>query len=333
MFADMSLRAFLTPVLALGIAVGAVACQPTIPTGGTTTTSTPTWTPTTAPPTTTTVPAPRLLGGDEFDGSRLDGSKWKAYSNTYGNSGGGSRHCLSPNNVAVSGGSLKITSKRQAITCSDGTVQPYSSGFIGSREVGRFYPLEGSFTVRAKVPHGQGVWPAFWLRHRNGASVAEVDILESFHAQVPGKASQVLHLDGEINTANRATWFETPTATPGWHTFSVRIDRLDGDRDGAADDVRFDFSIDGKATHGYVDLNPRWVSAADPAATWDVAINTAVDGRWVGNPDGELGRLDQIRRCSLSGTYPACSTTGLRRIDWSAPVVFEIDWLRVEALS
>lgn len=331
MFAVMRLRTILTPILAIGISVGAAACEPLPPTGSTTTTTAPTWTPTST--STTTAPPAATVVGDEFGGSTLDVSKWKAYSSTYGNSGGGSRHCLTPNNVAVSNGTLKITSQRQATRCPDGSTQPFSSGFVGSREVGRYYPLEGTFTVRAKVPHGQGIWPAFWLRHRNGAGVAEVDILESFHAQAPGKASQVLHLDGEVNTANRATWFETPTATPGWHTFSVRIDRLDGDRDGAADDVRFDFLVDGKATHSYVDVNPRWVSAASPAATWDVAINTAVDGRWVGNPDGELGRLDQIRRCSLSGTYPACSTTGLRRIDWSAPVVFEIDWLRVETLG
>ena len=150
MFADMRLRVLLTPVLALGITVAAVACEPTIPTGESTTTSAPTWTPTTAAPT-TSVPAPRVIGGDEFDGSTLDGSKWKAYSSTYGNSGGGSRHCLTPNNVAVSGGTLKITSERESTRCPDGTVQPYSSGFIGSREVGRFYPLEGTFTVRAPV--------------------------------------------------------------------------------------------------------------------------------------------------------------------------------------
>jgi hypothetical protein len=150
---------------------------------------------------------------------------------------------------------------------------------------------------------------------------------------VPGKASHALHLDGEVNSSNRSFALESPTATPGWHEFSVRIDRLDGDKDGASDDVRFDFSIDGKATLSYVDLNPRWVNAADPAATWDVALNTAVDGRWVGSPDGQLGRLDQLGRCSLSGTYPNCSSTGLRQVDWSKPVVFEVDWVRIQALA
>lgn len=329
MFADMGLRTLVIPVLAVLVTVGAAACEPVLEVPPSTTTVP------NAPTTTTTaaqVP-PRLIGGDEFGGSKLDGARWKAYSSTYGNSGGGSKHCLTPSNVALSDGTLKITSKRQATTCPDGSVQPYSSGFIGSRDVGRFYPLEGTFTVRAKVPHAQGIWPAFWLRHRNGASVAEVDVMEMFHSQTPGKASHALHLDGKINSANGSFPLETPTAAPGWHEFSVRIDRLDGDKDGASDDVRFDFSIDGKATLNYVDLNPRWVNTADPAATWDVALNTAVDGRWVGSPDGVLGQLDQLGRCSLSGIYPNCSSTGLRQVDWSKPVVFEVDWVRVQALA
>ena len=317
-----SLRSALVPTLAVAVGLALAACEPA---------TTPPTVPTTV--STTVTPTPLTIGGDEFHGTGLDASRWRAYSGTYGNAGGGSRHCLAPSNVTVADDVLRITSERTPTPCADGSVQPYRSGFIGSREAGRYYPLEGTFTVRAKVPHAQGIWPAVWLRHRNGAGVAEVDLLESFHAQAPGRVSQVLHLDGKVNVANRATFFESPTPTPGWHTFAVRIDRLDGDGDGREDDVRFDFSVDGRATHGHLDVDPRWLAAADPAATWDVAINTAVDGRWVGDPDGALGRLDQIGRCSISGQYPDCSATGIRRVDWSRPVTFEIDWVRVDALA
>lgn len=306
---------------------GLLGCQPTPPVTvpGTTTPAAPT---TTAPPTTTTAPAtPRL--GDEFDGAGLDATRWRAEHSTYGNAGGGSRHCLLPTNVVVAGGSLRITSSKAQTRCPDGSVQPYSSGLVGSRGVGRYYPLEATFAIRAKVPAAQGIWPAFWLRHRNGASVAEVDILESFHSQVPGRATQSLHLDGVTNTATRSTPFETPSATPGWHEFAVAIRRVADPSAPGLPAVRFDFSIDGRPTHSYVDVDPAWLKGTDPTSAWDVALNTAVDGRWVGDPDGALGRLDQISRCSLSGTYPACSSTGLRRVDWTAPVVFEIDWLRV----
>ena len=62
-----------------------------------------------------------LVGGDEFNGSSLDTSKWSAYNNTYGD-GNNEYACLTPNNVAVTGGSLKITSKKETVTCPGNTV-------------------------------------------------------------------------------------------------------------------------------------------------------------------------------------------------------------------
>ena len=32
---------------------------------------------------------------------------------------------------------------------------------IGSREVGKYYAGYARFEIRAKVPHAQGLWPAF----------------------------------------------------------------------------------------------------------------------------------------------------------------------------
>src|SRR3546814_11451816 len=70
--------------------------------------------------------------------------------------------------------------------------------------------------MRAKVPHAQGMWPAFWLRHRNGAGVAEVDIMEYFHSQVPGRTTGTLHLDRTHHISQRSLPFEAPPATPRW---------------------------------------------------------------------------------------------------------------------
>lgn len=308
-------------LLALGAAAlagAAVACQPATPTPPATTTAA----------TTTTRAAPPAATGDEFNASTLDAGRWRALSGTYGNAGGGSRHCLRPQNVLVSGGTLKIISSKATVVCSGGQAMAYTSGFISSRDAGRYYPTEGTFSIRARVPAAQGIWPAFWLRHRDGAKVAEVDVLESFHAQAPGRATQALHLDGETNTASRSSWFESPSAAPGWHTFAVRIERTAADGSRNRNDVRFTFSIDGNTTSTYLDIDPVWLSASPPASTWDIAINTAIDGRWVGDPDGTLGYLDQLGRCSIGGTYPGCSTAGIRRVDWSRPVAFEVDWVR-----
>lgn len=93
---------------------------------------------------------------DEFDGTRLDRSSWEAYHGTYGD-GNGEAACLTPGNVEVSGGILRITARKARTACRGGDVRHYSSGFLGSREVGRYHPLFARYEVRARVPYGQGL--------------------------------------------------------------------------------------------------------------------------------------------------------------------------------
>ncbi len=297
------------------------ACEP-VPT--TTTTTVPA---TTAPPTTTTPPANNgwnLVGGDEFDGTTVDASRWKPYHNTYGD-GNKELACLTPQNVVESGGSLKITSRHETRTCPSGSVRQYTSGFIGSRETGSYFPAFGRFEIRAKVPHAQGLWPAFWLRHRNGAGVAEVDVLEYFHASNPGQGYATLHLDGRKNLSKNRIGFEPSSGASGWHTWAVEIAQV-------STGVRFEFFMDGQLFHSYLDTQHNWLSKADPAGTWDIAINQAVGGSWSGDPDGVLGYFPDVNRCAQGGTAPAgCITTGINRVDWNDPAktTFEIDYVRV----
>ncbi|MBX3285312.1 MAG: glycoside hydrolase family 16 protein [Actinobacteria bacterium] len=307
----------------MAVAVGAIAlvaiasaCEPTPDPTGPTTTSTTVATPT----------GWRLVGGDEFDGTALDTTRWKPYHSNYG-SANLQLECNTPANVAVSGGSLRIMSAKQTVaTCPGSPVaMDYTSGFVGSRETGTYYPRFARFEIRAKVPHAQGLWPAFWLRHRNGASTAEVDVMEYFHSQLPGKVTQTLHLDGVANVSKRNSSFEAPTPTPGWHTFAAEIAPDPGG-------IRFTFLLDGAVTHTYVDPTHAWADKAPESATWDIAINQAVGGRWAGHPDGTLGLLELLGRCSISGTAPdGCTTTGIRRVDWSKPTqtTYEVDWVRV----
>ena len=305
----------------------------------TTTTAAPTTTTTAAPTTTTTTapPAPSapsspsstsgwtLVGGDEFNGSSLDTSAWKPYYSNYGSSNL-EQECNTPNNVSEGNGSLKIVAKKQTVTCPGASSSMnYTSGFIGSRETGTYFPKYAKFEMRAKLPHAQGLWPAFWLRHRNGAGTAEVDIMEYFHSQVPGKTTQTLHLDGVSNVSKRTTWFENPANTPGYHTWAVVIAP---DPNG----VKFTFSVDGVDVHSFVDTKHAWASSAPDSGTWDIAINLAVGGRWVGAPDGTLGLLQDLNRCSISGSAPGgCSTSGINRVNWGDPAdsTYQVDYVRV----
>lgn len=271
---------------------------------------------------------------DEFSGSSVDTSRWGVYHNNYG-SGNNELECNTPNNVAVSGGALTITGKKQTYSCPVGGTKNYTSGFLGSRDAStaRYYPLYGRFEMRAKVPHGQGLWPAFWLRHKNGASTAEVDIVELFHNQAPGKVTHTLHFPASIgaNVSKKSTSFETAVqGTGNWHTFAVEIVPA------GTNSVKFTFFVDGTQTHTYTNTNAAsWVNGYENEA-WDIAVNLAIGGNWVGHPDQQLGYLPYPNKCSITYTTPAggdpttCSTTGIWFANMaSRDAVYQIDYVRM----
>lgn len=279
----------------------------------------------------------RLLWSDEFSGQSIDGSNWRRYHNTYGDSSH-QLACLTPDNVTVANGVATITSRRQTVTCPGGSTRQYTSGFLSTREIGRFFPLFGRFEIRARLPHGQGMWPAFWLRHVNGASAAEVDIMEYFHNSTPGSIAQVLHFPTTLgkNVAKRRTPFETPTAgTGGWHTYAVEIEPVTGAD--ATTDVRFRFSVDGVTTLDYVNSEPEPWSQVDPQRAWDIAVNTAVGGDWVGHPEQQLGYLPALGQCSLTRQAPMNSdpatcpteTAGVAIRLPQLPAGHQVDYVRV----
>ena len=288
----------------------------------TTTTIAPTTTTTTiAPTTTTTLPLVNSFI-DNFDGSAVNTANWKAYYNNYG-SANHELQCLTPNNLTVSNGTLKIFGKRETVTCSKWGTYNFTSGFLGSREVGKYYPRYGTFQMRAKLPHGNANWPGFWLRHRNGATAtngAEVDIMEYFHPQLPGKTTSTLHLAGKKNTYKKSTFFETPTTQPGWHTWAVTISPV-------GNAVKFQFLIDGNDAGSYMDQNASaWNTSAPADGTWDMAVNMSIGGDWVGNPDGDISKLGN-GQCAQAN----CATTGIMQTVF--PVQYEVDYVRYTPLS
>ena len=66
----------------------------------------------------------------------------------------------------------------------------YVSGILTTQ--GSFAQKFGYFEIRAKIPVGQGVWPAFWMLADNGGWPPEIDILEG-RGQRPGDLVMTTH--------------------------------------------------------------------------------------------------------------------------------------------
>lgn len=171
----------------------------------------------------------------------------------------GPRGSLGLNPFSVRGGVLEITA-----VPTPPELKPwlnnyaYMSGVITTQP--SFTQTYGYFEMRAKLPRGKGLWPAFWLLPADQSWPPEIDVMESI-----GDPSQVF-----VTTHSKATkaeGFERRIAADEFHTFAVSWD---------ADDVIW--YIDGKEAG-------RHKTPADMHKPMYMLANLAVGGNWPGAPD------------------------------------------------
>ena len=73
----------------------------------------------------------------------------------------------------------------------------YSSGLLTTKA--SFSQMYGLFEIRAKLPKGKGLWPAFWLLPENRAWPPELDVLE-----VLGDNTKKLYVSWHSNVGRKA---------------------------------------------------------------------------------------------------------------------------------
>ncbi len=320
-----------------------------------------------------------LYWADEFD-SPITADRWGVQTLPF-SAGNTESQWYRPENVTVSNGAVKITAKAQTYTgstaqapamsfvSSDGInraaprtghpagSRPFTSGMFSTRDASpkRFFPLFSRFEIRARLPHGQGLLPAFWLRRKDGgASWGEVDIMEYFFNYRPGQTKFSLHFPNTIgvNATQQSRDFEAPVAgTGGFHTWDVVIRPAGEKQNPLEDPIEFTAHLDGQQS-GYYKLTDvqtirdlhmidratgAKIDASNPRLSWDVCVNMAVGGKWVGQPDQQLGYLPIVDRCSRTQAAPPggnganCSKSDL--FFATLPAVFEVDYVRVYDLG
>ena len=250
-------------------------------------------------PATTAPPGWQLVWNDEFDGSSLDTSRWTAENSTYGD-GNLELACLTPRpeNLRVGGGQLTITARREATpyrcrnerrTAEFPNGRPYTSAMIRSQ--GKFDVTFGRIEMRARLPRGTGLWPAFWMlssdyRYGGDGRSGELDIMENIGSrphEISGTAHYCYSCSGRDARQGHGYTFPAGTdAADGFHTYAVEWEPgvirwyVDGNLYGTSD-----------AT------NRPWVAPPGAAfpAPFDhphyLILNMAVGGRWPGSPTAD----------------------------------------------
>jgi beta-glucanase (GH16 family) len=168
---------------------------------------------------------------DEFNGSSLDRGKWIPQQTATSGYLNGPTACFvdSPSNVSVSGGSLRLTARREPapVGCGPTWTTQYTSGMVTTAG-GRFSQTYGRFEIRAKVPAAQvkGLQTALWLwpvdagKYGTYPASGEIDIAEMY-SQHPDRAIPYLHYKAaapDPNVTNTACMISDPSA---FHTYTL----------------------------------------------------------------------------------------------------------------
>ena len=191
-----------------------------------------------------------LVWFDEFDGPKIDSAKWGFDADCWG--GGNEEHqCYTrgSRNAAIIDGKLVITARHERVV---GPALPaqmrrtspnpeaeatreFSSAKLTTR--GKAAWRYGKVEVRARLPQGQGTWPAIWMlpeREIYGpwAASGEIDIMEAVNLGVPcakcpgGRENTILgtlHFGGKWpNNQHKGEEAAMPQILDGgFHTYGI----------------------------------------------------------------------------------------------------------------
>lgn len=161
----------------------------------------------------------KLIWEDNFDGNRLQEENWNIVTGDgcpdlckWGNN---ERQIYTTDNHTVADGLLRISARKDGET--------YTSTRINTKGKKEFQ--YGKIEIRAKLPLGKGLWPAFWMLGRNIDSVGwpragEIDILE-YVGKEPNKIFTSLHTPDSYGATINTKKDVIPGIEEGFHTYAI----------------------------------------------------------------------------------------------------------------
>ena len=243
---------------------------------------------------------------DNFDSNKLDTNKWNIQTgngffdgDTYVE-GWGNReleyYTNRDSNLKIENGILKIIAlkeKYEGVAGNSKKIFDYTSAKIDTK--GNFSQKYGKFEMRAKLPTGKGLWPAFWLLPQDNnygiwAASGEIDIMEGWGSK-QDRVAGTLHFGSTApnNTHKGAEHILKSGSTNEFHTYSIEWE---------PGEIRW--YIDGVLYQTQNNWYSRDLSKADffnEPAPFDkpfyVILNLAVGGWFDGNPESNANYFPQ----------------------------------------
>jgi beta-glucanase (GH16 family) len=226
------------------------------------------------------LPGWNLVWNDEFNGTQLATTRWNYEVNGYGGGNNELQYYTDrAENSFVTDGKLHIVALEEEYTGPDGT-RDYTSARITTKGKGDW--KYGRFDIRAKLPYGQGLWPAIWMMptesvYGGWAASGEIDIMELLGHE-PKVTHGTLHYGASYpNNVHSGDAYTLPSGSfaSDFHTFTLEWE-----------ETEFRWYVDGVHYHT---MNDWYTENQMYPAPFDqdffMILNVAVGGNWPGNPD------------------------------------------------
>ena len=168
----------------------------------------------------------------------------------------------SPANIIVHNDMLRIESRNERFKG-----RSYTSGAVTTEGIFEF--TYGRIEIKAKIPKGQGVFPAFWLVNSNGNNwLPEIDMMENL-GQYPNELHYVVHW-GNSSGEKKRDYFKYKSEgidfSEDFHIYGL-----------IWEEDKIMWLLDGKIVFE--------TEAFSPNSPLFVYMNTAIGGFWPGEPN------------------------------------------------
>ena len=228
-------------------------------------------------PTPTPAPTPvrTLVWSDEFNtasGTQPNPADW-GYEIGYIRNNELQYYTNSANNAYMDGsGNLVIKAIKDSISYPG---YAYTSASINT--YGKHSWQYGRIEMRAKLPYGKGIWPAFWGMGDSGSwpACGEIDTMEMIGggAGYDNKAYGTAHWDdGGHQSSGGSYTLPSGNFSDAYHIFAIEWNA-----------TTITWYVDSTA---YFSTNISSAAQSELRQPFDIMLNLAVGGSWPGNPDG-----------------------------------------------
>ena len=239
-----------------------------------------------------------LIWSEEFEGNSINSNFWSHEVNCWGGGNNESQcYTSNPANSFIRDGRLHIVALEELTSGPDGpngegpiTTLPFSSARLNTKD--KFMLKYGKICARAKLPSGQGAWPAIWMLPNNPeytwAVDGEIDIMEAVNLpKEHHKSSKIhgtLHYGGAwpLNVHSGTDVTLSPDKHPSYHFNTYCIEWEEGeirwfvnDEHYATQRQWYSEKPDGSVIQSPTPFNEEFF----------IILNLAVGGNWPGSPD------------------------------------------------